>query len=84
MEIKDYIDTNNAYFKIKVVTNSNKTEFIWIMDNWVLKIRLKSLPEKWKANIELIKFLSGELNINKNAIKIISWHTNHFKIINID
>jgi len=86
MKLKDNIQTTNSsiILNIKVIPNFSRNELFSIMDNWVYKIRLKAVPEKWKANIELIKFISKELKINKSQINILSWFTNKNKILKID
>ena len=76
------------YLRIKVIPKCNTTEVVKIMIDGegeeTIKIRLKAVPEKGKANKELIKFLSTELNINKNKISIISGKTDQLKLIRID
>lgn len=86
MNLKDNINIVNNFviLKVKIVPNSNKNELFSILSDWVFKIRIKQIPENWKANIELIKFLSEELWINKKQIKILSWNTQKIKIIKID
>jgi len=86
MDLKDYIKIDWEFWmlSLKVTANSNKTEFFWVLWNGTLKLRLKSIPEKWKANIELINFISKELWINKNLIKIISWLSSQNKLVKID
>jgi len=84
MNLKNYINLKEDNFlKIKVIPNQPKTEFFSVMDDGVLKIRLRAIPEKWKANKELIKFLSKELNIPKEKISISSWSTGKSKRIKI-
>ena len=48
MNLEKYINKEKGgqLFKIKVVPNSKKTEFFSVMDNGIIKVRLKSLPEK--------------------------------------
>jgi len=53
------------------------------MDNGICKIRLKSVPEKGKANDELIRFLSDELDISKKYIEILSGTTSQNKTLKI-
>jgi uncharacterized protein YggU (UPF0235/DUF167 family) len=87
MSISDFFKFNykeTKYIKIKVIPLQNKLEFVWIMDDETYKIRLTSTPEKWKANKELISFLSHELKIKKDCIKIISWEFDRIKIIRIN
>lgn len=43
--------------KIKVIPRAKKTEIIGTMDDGTLKIRIKAVPENWKANDELVGFL---------------------------
>ena len=49
-----------------------------------IKIRIKAVPEKGRANAELIKFLSDELSIPKDKIFIISGKTSQLKLIRLD
>lgn len=86
MYLKDYINIENNVWilRIKVIPNSSKTEIFNIMDNWVVKIKSKWIPEKWAVNKELIKFISKELKINKNNIEISSWKTDKNKLIKIN
>ena len=46
-----------------------------------LKISVVSVPEKGKANKELIKYLSSALKVSKTSFKIISGETMHWKKI---
>lgn len=49
-------------------------------DEW-LRINVISVPEKGKANQELIKFLAKELKIAKSQIEIISGELDRYKKI---
>ncbi len=86
MNLIDFININNnkSFLKIKVIPNSDKTEILWLMDDWTLKIKSRWIPENWKVNLEVIKFISKDLKINKKNIKIISWETSKIKLIKID
>ena len=46
-----------------------------------LKINVISVPEKGKANQELISFLAKKLNLAKSQLKIISGETDRYKRI---
>jgi uncharacterized protein (TIGR00251 family) len=48
-----------------------------------IKIRLAAPPEKGKANRELIKFISGKIDIPKKFIRIISGAKSNYKEISI-
>ena len=85
MEIKL---TKKEYLRIKVIPKSNKTEVAEIMIDGegeeTIKIRVKAVPEKGKANEELIKFLSKELEIAREKITIISGKADQLKLIKIE
>ena len=85
MEIKL---TKKEYLRIKVIPKSNKTEIAEIMIDGegeeTIKIRVKAVPEKGKANEELIKFLSKELQIAREKITIISGKADQLKLIKIE
>lgn len=46
-----------------------------------VKISVVSIPEKGKANKELLKFLSKELGVAKSELEIVSGETTHLKRI---
>lgn len=75
------------YLRVKTIPRSSKTELVEIMkdssgeETW--KIRLKAVPEKGRANKELIKFLSGYFKVPAENISIISGQTDQIKLIKI-
>lgn len=69
-------------YTIKVIPKSSRTKIIEIKDDF-LKIKLKAVPKKGKANAELIKFLAKHFKIAKTNINIIKGETNRNKIIEI-
>jgi len=75
----------NEYLRIKVIPKSPKNEVVEIMgdEEQTIKIRIKAVPEKGKANAELIKFLSKELTVPKENISIISGKIDHLKLLRI-
>lgn len=86
MNIKDYIKIDDFWvwlIRVKITPNSPKNELFNILEDWTLKIRIKSIPEKGKANKELIKFLSKELDTLKENIDIVAWASDQLKIIKI-
>lgn len=70
--------------KVKVITNAQKTEIIWELEDWTIKLKVKAIPEKWKANSEIIEYFSKILNLNKSKIKIISGKTSKIKLLKIE
>jgi len=80
----------SGYIRVKVTPNSTKTELYDISqeniderDVTTYKIRLNALPEKGRANQELISFLTKHLSLPKNTITIISGKTDRLKLIKI-
>lgn len=63
---------------IKVIPRAKKTEYIGLMDDGSLKIRLRAIPEDDKANKELLHFL--EENTGEKW-EIISGSTSARKMI---
>ena len=72
-----------TYLRIKVTTKQPKTEYLSTLDDGTIKIRLKAVPEKGKANEELIRFLAEVLWIRKSTIEIIAWATDTVKLVRI-
>jgi len=85
MNLKDYINfEKNVWFaKFKITPKSNKNEFFSVLSDWTLKVRIKAVPENWKANKELIKFLANEFWIKKDKVEIISGGSEQVKRIKI-
>lgn len=84
-----YEKTNTGYIlRIRVTPNSSVSSASGFYkdanDSVFLKINLHSVPEKGKANIELIKFLSKTLKINKSSFTIISGQTDRYKKIELN
>jgi uncharacterized protein len=73
----------SGYLRIKVLPKSPKNEVVEILDDETIKIRIKAVPERGKANAELIKFLSKELNVQRDQISIISGKTEQLKLVKI-
>ena len=53
--------TGKTYLRIKVTTKQPRTEYMSTLSDETIKIRLKAVPEKGRANDELIRFLGEEL-----------------------
>ena len=59
MNLEPYIQ--NSLLRIKVIPNSKKTELK--EENNQLKVYLHAVPDKNKANLELIKFFKKEFGL---------------------
>lgn len=71
------------HLQIKVIPRAKKTEFVTTMSDGTLKIRLKAVPEKGRANEELIHFLADALHLRPEEIEIISGFTDARKLLRI-
>ncbi|NNM43236.1 MAG: DUF167 domain-containing protein [Chlamydiae bacterium] len=65
---------------IKVLPKSSFTGYVGF-ENGVLKVKLKAVPEKGKANEELIAFLSSSLRIPKSKILLLRGETSKQKTV---
>jgi len=68
---------------VKIQPNSSKNEIAGF-EGEVLKIRIKAAPEKDKANLELIRFLSKKFNISRSDITIIKGRTSRKKMLQLE
>ena len=77
--------TSGYILRIRVTPNSSISGFqdIFTDPNGIefLKTNLNSVPEKGKANQELIKLLSKTLKISKSCFSVISGTTDRYKKI---
>jgi hypothetical protein len=78
--------SEGVVFMAKIVPGSSgPTRICGLLDD-MLKIKVSSAPEKGKANQCLIKFLSKQLGVKKNAVSIISGEKSpikHVKVVGI-
>jgi len=78
---------SSGYLRVKVIPKSQKTELVEIFEDadsgQTYKIRLKAVPEKGKANEELIRFLAKELDLPRATFSILSGKTDRIKLIKI-
>lgn len=81
-----YEQTTAGYIlRIRVTPNASKCSIGGIFTDSnnldYLKISLNSVPEKGKANQELIKILSKTIKLSKSSFSIISGETDRYKKI---
>jgi uncharacterized protein (TIGR00251 family) len=78
MELEDFLAKSREilqkegilYLSLKIIPNSQITKFAELMqgEEDVLKIRVAAIPEKGKANKEIIRFLKKEFSAKKVEI----------------
>lgn len=65
-------------FKVKVIPKASRSEIVgW--ENDELKVRLAAIPDKGKANEELIRLLASVLDIGKSHVRIVQGQTSRHK-----
>ena len=68
--------------QVKIIPKSKCNQIVGY-ENDVLKIRIKAIPEKNKANKELIYFLAKTFSISQSDITILSGANSRLKKIQI-
>lgn len=68
---------------VKVKTNSGRC-IVTQLDECTYEVKVKSLPEKGKANAEVIEVLSKYFKVPKSNINILAGFTNKNKIVEIN
>ncbi len=87
MKFKCRVITRSSRNEILGIENLNQLDFGFKDDNDKLpelRIYLTAVPVDGKANKELIKLLSEELNISKSKINIIKGEKSKEKIIEVE
>ncbi len=75
-------DAEGVVFTAKVVPSSSRTTVTGTLGD-MIKIRVAAAPEKGKANECLIAYLAKQLGVKKNAIEILSGHSNPVKQLRV-
>ncbi|KJV56665.1 hypothetical protein OCHUTO_0372 [Orientia chuto str. Dubai] len=80
--------TTNSIFinlRVKIAAKTNQIIGLYHINNKsFISICINAIPEKNKANQEIIKFLSQWLEINKSTIKIVYGLRSSLKVIKIN
>lgn len=84
IKIQKELDNNNeVYLRVKANPGASKSEIKQILDNETIKMNVAAIPEKGKANKEIIKFFAKLFKLKKENIKIISGASSKIKLIKI-
>lgn len=79
---------NGYILRVRLTPNSSLIKVSGVMvdakGEEYLKINIVSVPEKGKANKELLDFLSEMLDIAKSSFEVISGQTDRYKKIRIN
>lgn len=80
---KKFKKDKEIYLRVKVLPRMPKTTIKDILEDKTIKINLCAIPEKNKANKELISFLAKEFNVFKKNVIILSGKSSRLKLIKI-
>ncbi|MFP6894770.1 MAG: DUF167 domain-containing protein [Opitutales bacterium] len=69
---------SKCVLEFKVIPGASKTEFS-DLEGEMIRVRVAALPEKGKANKELIRFIAKNLGISKANIVLLSGETSRRK-----
>lgn len=70
--------------RIKVIPKSSFNAFVGLLADGTVKTRIAAVPEKGKANEELISFLAEEFGVSKHNVTIISGSSDPLKLVRIE
>jgi len=73
-----------VYIRVKVIPNSSQNQIQLMEDGITYKVKIKAVPEKNKANKELIEFLAKHFKVEKSNISIKSGNQSQIKLIQLD
>lgn len=68
---------------VKVIPRSSKSEIVGFTDDGSLKVKLAAVPEKGKANEELIALLAAYFGVRKDAVELLIGETSQRKRLRI-
>jgi len=67
---------------VHIAPNARRSEILGVVDD-ALKIKLQAQPIEGKANVALVKYLAGALNVARSSVAITHGHTNQRKLLEV-
>lgn len=80
----EFESVGRIVLRVKVVPRSVANAIVGFLDEETLKIRIAAVPEKGKANKELVQFLATEFAVPREKITIISGAGDSLKLVRIE
>jgi len=74
---------NGAALTVRVTPRARRDEFVGILEDGTLRVRISAPPVEGKANLALVTFLAKALGVRKNRIEIVAGHKGLDKIVSI-
>lgn len=78
------IMARDGYYRVKVTTKQPQTRFTKVLADGTIKISLAAVPERGKANAELIAYLRDSLALAPDEVRLVSGQTSPLKVIAIE
>jgi len=72
----------STQLKVKVIPNAKQTQLAGRHGDFI-KIKIAAVPDKGKANKELINYLAKTLSVSQSEISIIRGHKNNRKTLKL-
>ncbi|HEY98634.1 MAG TPA: DUF167 domain-containing protein [Dehalococcoidia bacterium] len=82
-KLTEYKNNTVTRLYVRVTPRASRNEIIGFTDG-VLYVKVVALPDRGKANRELIDYLSGILGIKKSSLHLLKGHTSRNKVIAVD
>lgn len=70
-------------FYIRVRPGASVTTLKEVMDDGSLKVDIAAIPERGKANAELVRFLAEKFDVQVQNVQIVSGETSGYKAVRI-
>lgn len=68
---------------IRAIPKSPRTMWGDAMDDGSIKLRVAAVPEKGKANSEIVRFLASEFDVPRGSVEIVAGETSHTKQVRV-
>ncbi len=68
--------------RVKVTPKADRDRIVGVKGRELL-IRINAVPEKGKANKELLRFLSKSLDLSKSALALVSGLSSRHKVVSL-
>lgn len=81
--IKKLHENEKVLLKVKVKVEQSKNLLTGILEDGTVKIDIANVPEKGRANQELISFLAKEFDVSIKNVMIISGLSSKNKLVKI-
>ena len=85
LEYKEkFIKEQAVVLKVKVFPAAGRTDYIKTLGDGTLKIAVKAVPEKGKANRELVRYLATFFGVPSEQVAIMRGLEQRLKLVKIE